>query len=159
MATSGRAATSDELVTPDRLTYLVKQLQEALRMRLAEITAHFDLTPKQYTALGVLAEYPGMSAADLARVSFVTPQAAHEMVTILERKGFLTRAVDARNRRCVEVALTRAGARALAKCNEHVAKLEAEVFHDVSDAEQARFRRMLQACVRAASAPTRVPQS
>jgi DNA-binding MarR family transcriptional regulator len=139
----------DERVTPDRFTYLVKQLQEALRVRLDEITERFDLTPKQYTALTVLAKSPGMSSAALARISFVTPQAANEMVTMLERKGFLTRSVDERNRRCLEVELTHAGARALAKCDALVRELEAEVFQGVSAAQEAQFRRQLQRCLHA----------
>ena len=142
-------AVADELEPPHRLTYLVKQLQEALRVRLDEITQRFDLTPKQYTALSVLAGHPGMSSAALARLTFVTPQAANEMVTTLERKGFLVRSVDVSNRRCLEVELTRAGSTALAKCNALVDQLEAHVFSGVSDAEQARFRRMLQNCLQA----------
>jgi DNA-binding MarR family transcriptional regulator len=154
MGSSTSTTRPDELVTPDRLTYLVKQLQEALRVRLGEITQRFDLTPKQYTALSVLAKYPGMSSAALARVSFVTPQAANEMVTLLEGKGFLTRSVDRRNRRCLEVELTRAGSKALARCDALVAQLEAEVFDGVSAAEQVRFRRTLRACVQAAGMPS-----
>jgi DNA-binding MarR family transcriptional regulator len=133
--------------TPQRLTYLVKQFQEALRIRLDAITQQFDLTPKQYTALSVLATNPGMSAAALARITFVTPQAANEMVAALERKGFLLRSVDERNRRCLEVRLSRKGHRALARCNELVDELEAEVFRGVDAAERARFRRMLNRCV------------
>ena len=155
MGSSTSATRPDELVTPDRLTYLVKQLQEALRVRLGEITQRFGLTPKQYTALSVLARYPGMSSAALARVSFVTPQAANEMVTMLEGKGFLRRSVDERNRRSLEVAVTRAGAKALAKCDEFVEELEADVFRDVSTTEQARFRRTLRTCVHAASTSPR----
>jgi DNA-binding MarR family transcriptional regulator len=150
MEASTNATRPDEWVTPDRLTYLVKQLQEVLRVRLGEITQRYGLTPKQYTALSVLAKYPGMSSAALARVSFVTPQAANEMVTLLEGKGFLSRSVDQRNRRCLEVELTRVGSKTLAKCDALVAQLEAEVFEGVSTAEQVRFRRTLRSCVQAA---------
>jgi len=103
--------------------------------------------------LSVLAKYPGMSSAALARVSFVTPQAVNEMVTLLEGKGFLTRSVDRRNRRCLEVELTRAGSKALARCDALVAELEAAVFDGVSAAEQVRFRRTLRVCVQAAGIP------
>src|SRR6266542_499025 len=114
----------EAVAPPTRLTYLVKQLQEALRVRLDEITRRYDLTPKQYAALTVLAESSGMSSAELARVTFVTPQAANEMVATLERKGFLRRTVDQANRRRVDVVITRAGAAALAACDRLVDKLE-----------------------------------
>jgi DNA-binding MarR family transcriptional regulator len=133
--------------SPHRFTYLVKQLQEALRSRLDEITAQFDLTPKQYTALSVLAKHPGISSAALGRLTFVTPQAANEMVLALERKGVLKRSVDKRNRRTLEVSLTRRGTIALERCDELVDELEAFVFRDVAAADRARFRDMLVHCL------------
>lgn len=135
--------------TPRRLTYLVKHLQEALRVRLAEITQRFGLTPTQYAALTILARHPGMSSAALARVTFVSPQAANEMVATLARKGLLVRSVDEHNRRRLDVALTPAGAAALAGCDAQVDSLEGEVFAGVSPGEQQQFKHMLQACVRA----------
>jgi DNA-binding MarR family transcriptional regulator len=147
-----RRNTSENVAaTPVRLTYLVKQLQEALRVRLAEITQQFDLTPKQYTALSVLQTSPGMSSASLARLTFVTPQAANEMVTTLERKDFLRRSVDQHNRRCLEMRLTRAGTAALARCNTLVDGLEAEVLRDVDHKDEACFRRTLYTCLQAIS--------
>ena len=130
-----------------RPTYLVKQLQEALRLRLVEITRQFDLTTGQYTALSVLAKYPGISSAQLARLTFVSPQAANEMVATLERKHLLTRSVDESNRRRLEVRVTRAGRSTLAKCDELVDELEAEVFRGIDAKDRAHFHRMLQTCL------------
>jgi DNA-binding MarR family transcriptional regulator len=130
-----------------RPTYLVKQLQEAMRLRLAGITEQFDLTTRQYTTLSVLAKYPNISSAQLARLTFVSPQAANEMVATLERKRFLTRSVDADNRRRVKVRLTRAGIHTLSKCDALVDQLEEEVFRDVGPKDRAHFHRMLQTCL------------
>ena len=126
-----------------RLTYLIKQLQEALLARLDEITQPFGLTPKQYTTLSVLARHRGISSAALGRLTFVTPQAANEMLATLERKGFLERFVDEDNRRQLEVELTRTGARKLARCDELVDRLEVDVFSSLGTAERERFRRAL----------------
>ncbi len=140
-----RGASSDE----PRLTYLVKQLQEALLDQLDGITQPFGLTPRQYTTLSVLARHRGMSSAALGRLTFVTPQAAHEMVATLERKGFLERFVDEDNRRQLEVELTRAGTRTLARCDELIDRLEADVFSSLGTAERERFRRALATCTAA----------
>jgi DNA-binding MarR family transcriptional regulator len=121
--------------------------------RLDDITRRFDLTTRQYTTLSVLAKYPGISSAQLARLTFVSPQAANEMVMILERKRLLRRSVDRTNRRRLEVKLTRAGTTALAKCDELVDQLEADAFSSVHPDERARFHRMLQTCVDAISEP------
>lgn len=107
----------------------------------------FGLTPKQYTALSVLAKHPGISSAQLARLTFVTPQAANEMVTTLEHKGFLERSVQQTNRRRLAVELTRSGNTALTKCDALVDRLEASVLRNVGPAEEARFRRTLQSCL------------
>jgi DNA-binding MarR family transcriptional regulator len=139
--------------TAPRLTYLVKQVQEALLARLDEITRQFGLTAKQYTALSVLQKYPGLSSAALGRLTFVTSQAANEMVTTLERKRFLTRSVDQANRRRLEVQLTRAGTRTLARLDELVDQLELEVFGGIGSADQARLRRMLHTCLDSLSRP------
>jgi DNA-binding MarR family transcriptional regulator len=141
------------VTSPPRLTYLVKQLQEAMRARLDDITQQFGLTPKQYTALSVLAKHAGISSAQLARLTFVTPQAANEMVTTLEGKGFLKRSIHQANRRRLEVELTRAGATALTKCDALVDQLETYVFRNVGPVEKARFRRTLESCLVAISEP------
>jgi DNA-binding MarR family transcriptional regulator len=143
---------SEDAALP-RPTYLVKQLQEALRLRLVEITRRFDLTTGQYTALSVLAKYPGISSAQLARLTFVSPQAANEMVAALEVKRLLRRSVDRNNRRRLEVQLTPTGKATLAKCDELVDDLEAELFDGVAAGERARFHRMLQTCLDALTRP------
>ena len=151
---SGATEVVPAVATPQRLTYLVKQLQEAMRTQLDQITQQFGLTPKQYTALSVLAKHAGISSAQLARLTFVTPQAANEMVTTLESKGFLTRSVHHANRRRLEVELTRAGTAALTKCDALVEQLETYVFRNVAPGEQARFRRTLQVCLDTLSDPS-----
>jgi DNA-binding MarR family transcriptional regulator len=137
-----------------RPTYLVKQLQEALLRRLDDITRRFALTTRQYTTLSVLAKYPGISSAQLARLTFVSPQAANEMVGTLEAKGFLRRSLDRTNRRRLEVKLTPAATRALAKCDAQVDELEVELFRDVDAADRAHFHRMLDTCLRSITEAT-----
>jgi DNA-binding MarR family transcriptional regulator len=140
--------------TLPRPTYLVKQLQEALLRRLDDITRRFDLTTRQYTALSVLAKYPGISSAQLARLTFVSPQAANEMVGTLEGKGFLRRSLDESNRRRLEVKLTSAATRALSKCDSRVDALEQELFRGVDAADRAHFHHMLDTCLRAITEPS-----
>ena len=77
-----------------RTTYLVKQLELAIRTGMDAIAGEFGVTALQYTALSVLIRHPGLSAAQMAQRSFVSPQAGNEMVRILERKGLITRTPD-----------------------------------------------------------------
>ncbi len=91
-------ADETHVVIPPRTTYLVKQLELAIRAGMDAIASEFGVTSLQYTALSVLARHPGLSAAQMAHRSFVSPQAGNEMVKILERKGLITRVPDAYNR-------------------------------------------------------------
>ena len=142
---------------PARLMYLVTRLQWALRSRLFEITTRFDLTPKQYTALSLLAQRPGMSSATLARLTNVTPQAANEMVGLLERKRFLARSADQNDARRLEMKLTGAGRDALAGCDGLIDRLETDVFDTLDSTEQANLRGALLTCLQATdpAAPAR----
>jgi len=125
-----------------RASYLVKELERALRARIDEIVQPLGLTAVQYTALSVLARHP-MSSAQLARRSFVSPQAANEMVSVLERRGLIRRKVGAEGGRALWIFLTARGERALATCDERVDDLEEQLFAGFTPREEADFRTML----------------
>jgi DNA-binding MarR family transcriptional regulator len=151
--TQSSDSTSRERQLP-RATYLLKQLEWAVRAHLDEIMRSFNLTTLQYTALSVLSHHPGMSAAQLARRSFVSSQAANEMVSALERKGLVERGVDETNRRALKVFLTDHGADVLARCDGHVDQLEAQMFAGVSAAKEAQFRTVLRSCLDTINGPS-----
>jgi DNA-binding MarR family transcriptional regulator len=154
MKASPRAKPDRERAYP-RATYLVKELERALRVRIDAIVEPLGLTTVQYTALSVLALNPGMSSAQLARRSFVSAQAANEMVAVLERRNLIRRRA-AEEGRALYIHLTAMGERTLARCEEHVDALEAELFAGLDRREQAQFREMLGGCrdaVRAQKTP------
>lgn len=145
MSTPGDA--SGEASPPARLTYLVKQLEKAIRVAMDEITSEFGLTPIQYTALSVLLRNPGMSSAQLARRSFVSPQACYEMIVVMERNGLVTRRPTAANRRILGIQVTRRGAAVLAKCDRRMDVLEERVFASLDARARRSFRDALTRCV------------
>ena len=126
-----------------RVSYLVKELERALRARIDEILQPFELTAVQYTALSVLSVHAGMSSAQLARRSFVSPQAAHEMVGALERRGLIRRKLDSEGGRALSIFLTSHGERTLTRCEDQVDALEESFLRTFSAREQAQFRTML----------------
>ena len=67
------------------LLYMAKQLELVVRARLEEILKDEGITALQYTALTVLDHHDGLSPAQLARDSFVTPQSTADLVAKLER--------------------------------------------------------------------------
>jgi DNA-binding MarR family transcriptional regulator len=126
-----------------RVSYLVKELERALRARIDEILQPLQLTAVQYTALSVLSVHAGMSSAQLARRSFVSPQAANEMVGALERRGLIRRQIDRGGGRALSIFLTSFGERTLARCEDQVDALEARFLRDFSARDEALFRALL----------------
>lgn len=129
-----------------RASYLVKELERAVRVRIDEIVQPFRLTAVQYTALSVLSRQPGMSSAQLARRSFVSPQASNEMVSAMERRGLIRRRADRDGGRALGIFLTALGERTLSECDEQMDTLEAQLFSGVPLREETQFREMLRTC-------------
>jgi DNA-binding MarR family transcriptional regulator len=143
-----------------RVSYLVKELERALRARIDEVLQPIQLTAVQYTALSVLSVHAGMSSAQLARRSFVSPQAANEMVAALERRGLIRRQVDSGGGRALSIFLTSFGERTLARCEHQVAALEEHFLRDFNAREEALFKRMLRTgrdAIRVQAAPPDTP--
>ena len=95
------------------LLYLMKQVELAVRAELDDLTRPVGLTALQYTALTVLERHPDLTAAHLARHSFVTSQSMGDMVTALLDRGLIERHRDLADQRRLVIALTPEGRRLL----------------------------------------------
>src|SRR3954466_8370240 len=91
------------------LLYVMKQVELAVRAELDELTRPVGLTALQYTALTVLERHPDLTAAHLARHSFVRGQSMADMVTALLDRDLIERRRDPADRRRLVIALTPAG--------------------------------------------------
>ncbi|ROO86130.1 DNA-binding MarR family transcriptional regulator [Actinocorallia herbida] len=122
------------------LLYSIKQVELATRARLDELLRPSGLTTLQYTALTVLERRSGLSGAELARNSFVTPQSMADVIAAIERRGLISRSVDPANRRRHILGLTDAGRRFLAEYAEPVAALEEQMLKGFTGTEREAFR-------------------
>jgi DNA-binding MarR family transcriptional regulator len=138
-----------------RIGYRIGRLDRAVRQRLAEVTSAFGLTVAQYTALSVLAARGPLSNAQLARRSFVTPQAMNEIVAAMTAKGMVARAPDASHGRIVRISLTRKGGRVLRPCDAAARRVEDEMLAGLSRRKRATLLELLGACVAALEHPPR----
>ena len=128
------------------LLYLVKQVELAVRSHLDNLLRPAGLTALQYTALTVLERRPDMSAAQLARNSFVTAQSMADMITALEGRGLIERHRDQADRRRLVVALTTAGRELLDDYRDQVAALEKRMLAALGRGETSQLRHCLHAC-------------
>ncbi|WP_415953408.1 MarR family winged helix-turn-helix transcriptional regulator [Streptomyces sp. KLOTTS4A1] len=125
------------------LLYLVKRTELAVRARLEEMVRPAGITALQYTALTVLQHHDGISAAQLARDSFVTAQTMADMVRALESRGLIHREPNPDNRRERLILLADAGRRLLDEYAEPARALEERMVADLTPEEIEAFRQAL----------------
>ena len=128
---------------PPSLLYMVKQVELVVRSHLDELVRPSGITALQYTALTVLERHDGLSAAQLARDSFVTAQSIADLVRSLENRELVRRERNPRNRRELLILLTDAGRALLARHAEPVRELEERMVRDLTAHQTEQFRQAL----------------
>ncbi|MER5374880.1 MarR family transcriptional regulator [Streptomyces sp. NPDC002553] len=126
--------------TSPSLLYMVKQVELVVRSRLDELVRPSGITALQYTALTVLERHDGLSAAQLARDSFVTAQSIADLVRSLESRGLVRRERNPRNRRELLILLTEEGRALLARYEGPVRELEERMVRDLTAHQGEQFR-------------------
>lgn len=152
--TNGRPASRTRLsraapvgAVQSRVAYSVGRLERAVRRRLTEVTRRFGLTVAQYTALSVLHARGPLSNAQLARRSFVSPQAMNEILQAMAATELVGREPHARHGRIVQISLTPKGSRVLRRCDAQVERIESGMLERLSRAQRTQFREFLRTCI------------
>jgi len=132
-----------------RVSYVIARLDRVLRRRLSAAVEPAGLTLPAYTALSVLRAQDGLSNAQLARRSLVTPQSMSEVLTLLVDQGYVRRRAEPGHGRIIRTELTKAGSRALERCDRAVDDVEQEMLGDLDADEVTTLRGVLIRCGRA----------
>jgi DNA-binding MarR family transcriptional regulator len=127
------------------LGYLLRQADLAFRTRMERSLADLGVTRPQYAVLTMVKTYPGLSNADLARLSLLTPQTMSTIVANLKRAGLLASRPHAVHGRIRQLALTEKGDRTLKRCRVRVDALEKDLASGFSAEEERAVRRWLAA--------------
>ena len=126
-----------------RLSYLIGRLDRVLRRQLSTAVEANGLTLPAYTALSVLRADDGLSNAQLARRSMVTPQSMSEVLAYLVNHGFVRRRAEPGHGRIVRTEITRAGTDALERCDEAVDEVERTMVANLGPDDGDVFRDLL----------------
>jgi len=89
--------------------------------------------------------YPGVSGADLARLTFLTPQTINVIVRNLVRAGAIEKSPHAEHGRILRLNATTKGQALLKRCRSRVMDLEASLAGLVGREEEKIIRRWLSA--------------
>jgi DNA-binding MarR family transcriptional regulator len=104
------------------------------------------LSMAQYATLRALDEHPDASAAELARLCFVTRQSLQDVLTGLRAAGLVETADAPPRGRSRSLALTRLGSRRLSAAHDAVFEVQAQMLHGISASDQRRVADILMRC-------------
>ena len=125
------------------LVYVIGRVDQGVRREMRRRLERFRLSVPEYTALSVLHAVPGLSNAQLARRSLITPPAMLEVLASLERRGLVERHADPGHRRIRRAVLTPEGERTLRAAVRDIDRLTDKLLVDVPAEEREIVRRGL----------------
>ena len=123
--------------------YLLRQATHAHRQRVEHALADLGVTVPQFSVLTMLNAYPGISNADIARLSLLTPQTVSVIVSNLERAKDIVREPHAVHGRILQLQLTESGRRLLRSCRERAVSVERQLLGGMSKTEETIIRAWL----------------
>jgi DNA-binding MarR family transcriptional regulator len=128
--------------------YLVKRVQQGLRRQCDAALKATGISMAQYATLRALDEHPEASAAELARLCFVTRQSLQDVLTGLRTAGLIENADAEPRGRAQSLALTRQGSRRLRAAHEAVFAVEAVMLRGISPRERRSVAEALLSCAK-----------
>lgn len=125
------------------LGYLLRQAHAAVRLTMERTLADLGVTSPQFAVLTMLNAYPGLSGADVARLTFLTPQTVGVIIRNLERDGAILMTPHPVHGRIQQWTLTPRGTTLLKACRERVIALEKRLAAGLDAKAEASIRRWL----------------
>jgi len=130
----------------DRLGYVLKRAQHALRSNMDDRLTPLGVTTAQFNVLSAVQQQPGISNASLARGAFVTAQSMLGIVANLEKMGLLHRTPHQIHGRIMQSELTQKGTEVLASAREAINGVEKSMTVGFTAEEIRTLLSMLQRC-------------
>jgi DNA-binding MarR family transcriptional regulator len=125
------------------LGYLLRQAQ--VRGAMDRALSDLGVTSPQFAVLTMIVAYPGVSGADLARLTYLTPQTINVIVGNLERDGAVEKSAHATHGRILRLHATAKGQALLKRCRSRIADIESEIAALLGKDEERIVRQWLSA--------------
>ena len=130
--------------------YVLKRATVALRAAMDGALREHDLTVSQYSCLEQLAHQPGLTNTELARGTFVSRQAMHQLLATLRSTDLVRGDGGGRHERFT---LTTDGAHRLTGASAAVAAVQERMLAPFDPGQRRRLYADLAACADALSEP------
>jgi len=105
----------------------LRRAAAAHRVAMERALAPLDITAAQFAVLQIVAEAPGLSSAEIARIERLTPPTMSVIVANLERKSALVRRPNPTNARIQSLVATESGLDLLRNGRVRVGSLQERV--------------------------------
>jgi DNA-binding MarR family transcriptional regulator len=131
----------------DQPSYCLKRAQAVLRSRLDEAMRPLNITTVQWSVLNILEERPGLSNAELARLTFVRPQTMISLLRSLEDANLVERRKDPDHGRILQTALTDAGRRTVAAARIETDRVSRRMLDGMGEKDVSALVALLNRCI------------
>ncbi len=135
--------------------WLLKQAVIYTGRAVDAVVRDHGVSVSQWAVLRRLADYPGLSGAELARMMLVSPQATQQALTTLDQMGLVERKPDEHHGRIIRASLTVEGRRVAERCWTDALQVERDLLAPFSEAERTTFLDLLLRYVAQFDAPER----
>lgn len=125
------ATVHDSTASEISFVYVVGRLNHGIRREMREHLVEWRLSVPEFTALSILRRRPGLSNAQLARRTMVTPQSMIEILAGLESRELVRRTVDPNHGRILKSELTTEGERVVVAAQRKIEQIQDELLAGV----------------------------
>lgn len=125
------------------LVLLLSRLGAVTRSRLADTLSSFELTPRQFLVLKILALHDGLSQVDLSERLGIDTSSIVRVIDECEKGGLATRQRRSDDRRRYAVNLTAKGSRQLRSAQASVDSFSDELLAPLEAAERNQLQSLL----------------
>jgi len=131
----------------DSLGYLLVRASDQARKTWEQSLAEYDVRARSFSILAMLQHEPGLSSAELARRTMITPQSMSEALKSLAIAG-LVAVTDETPGRSNRLEVTGRGRRLLRRSSPAVQAANESMFGLLNSQERDQLRRLLEKLVR-----------
>src|SRR5690606_2432390 len=150
---SRRLLASPSLSPDPTLRHVLRHVARTYQAQLTEQFKDYGVSDAEYTVLFVLKRMPGLSSAEISRLTAVTAQAGNQIVKSLLEQKLVDRRPSDDHGRVLLVELTALGRKVVDACEQHANALEDQMCEHMAAGERAEFVRLLRLAADGLSSP------
>jgi DNA-binding MarR family transcriptional regulator len=124
-------------------SHLLHRAEQLAADRFTQLVGGDNVTLRQFAVLAAIAESPGLSQSDLVRATGVDRSTMADMMTRMEKRGWVTRAASTIDARAHSVRLAGAGVTILAAATNHARAADAAILDALPRTKRRTFLNIL----------------